>query len=377
MRPFFFVCLASALVSLSTFGHALLLPLYMKEAGLSEAYIGLVIGTLSLSLVVGRLAAGWAIDRWGTRAFLCFGALLWGLSSPLVVTTERPGLLLLIRFIQGVSLAFFTSAAIAYVSHSASSAQRGRALSWWWMAWSSAVAIGPVLAGIALNARGYAFAFAGTGVIALLALVPSWLVPNFEPVDQQAGKQSLSLIPRPALKPGMIGVAVGFAAGGFATFLPLQGRALGMENPGFLLAVLGLGIVPAQFWLGRLSDRRSREAALIPALVIALIASLFATQAGTLLPALMLAFLAGIGTSGVSPVLTAWAVDRSPASQRASAASSSVAFREIGSFAGATAMGVMLGAAGQAGAFGLVVAVLAASLLGLLGTRGPGDAPSR
>ena len=360
MPPFALICAASALVALSTFAHGLLLPLYMKEAGLSEAYIGLVIGVMSLSLVFGRFASGWAIDRWGARAFLVGGALLWAVSSPLVLFTYHPFPLTIIRLLQGLALAFFTNAAIGYVSHAFTEEVRGRGLALWWMAWSSAVAIGPLLAGAVLHRWGFDAAFVVTGLLGLTAAAPSMFVQNIKLAHEDA--PALTFVPKPALIPGFVGLTVGFASGGFGTFLPLEGRALGMRNPGFLLAALGIGIVLAQFVFGRLSDRRGRHAAILPGFVIALAATLLFLRLEGVSAAMVLAFMVGVGTSGLSPVLTAWAVDRSADFERTSAAGSSVAFREVGSFAGASAMGALL-AVGRPWAFAVVATVLAAGLV--------------
>jgi predicted MFS family arabinose efflux permease len=65
-------------------------------------------------------------------------------------------------------------------------------------------------------------------------------------------------------------------------------------------------------------------------------------------------------------VLTAWAVDRSPDHERANAGSTSVAFREMGGFIGATVLGVALQSIGQAWAFTIVSAVLVLGIPGAL-----------
>ena len=354
--------MASFAVSLSNFAHALLLPLYMKEAGASEGAIGLVIGALSLTLVLGRFASGWAIDRWGAREFLIAGALVWALSAPLIALTQRTELLFLIRLIQGLALAFFTNAAIGYVSHAFGQQSRGRILSWWWISWSLAVPLGPLLAGFSLNTLGFSAAFIATGIVALAAAIPSLLVHSDRADHAHHADGTFSVLPRSAVVPGFVGISVGFASGALFTFLPLHGLEIAMENPGLFMSVMGVGMLPGQLFFGRLSDHRARSTAILPAMVIAMIAAWLIGQSDSIALSLVFAFFAGFSTSGISPVLTAWTLDRSAPRERASAAGASVAFREMGAFGGSAAMGALLGAASPQSAFLLIVGLLAIGL---------------
>lgn len=347
-------------MAISTFAHGLLVPLYLEDAGLSESYIGLTVGALSLALVFARFLSGWAIDQWGPRRFMIGGALAWGISAALTVVSVALLPLLLIRLFQGIALAFFTNAAIGYISHATEASTRGRVLAVWWMAWSSAVAIGPLVGGAVLNRWGFGAAFLMTAVLGVVAALPTLFVPDQPPAHE--GTAGGGVMPRSALLPFVLGVAIGYTSGGFGAFLPLIGRDLGLVNPGVLLTALGIGIVAAQSVLGRLSDQRGRGAAMVPALVVAMIAVVLLGNTSSVAVAVVCSFLLGAGTSGVSPVLTAWAMDRATQAQRTRAASSSIAARELGSFAGATGMGALLQTWGQGGAYTAAVLILGVGL---------------
>ena len=331
--------LASFAIALSLFGHALLVPLAMQREGEPEWRIGLVVGAMSLALVLGRLGSGWAIDRVGSRPFLIWGAALFGLTSFLMMVPSAPVLLLGYRLIQGVALASFTTAAVARIAEVAAEKRRSAEMSRWWVAFSTAAIVGPPGAGWIIEHGGMAAAFAAAGAAALAAAWIATAVPRRQLPRPPAPFRMLS---RRALLPALVGAGLGVAAGAFLTFAPLHALELGLSNPGIYLAAYAVGMVAGQLGLGAVASRIGRSYALIPALLIGAAATMLLGRTHSADLALALSFVFGFTNSGVSPVLTTWAIERAPEAERARAASTSIASRELGAFVGAAALGAML-----------------------------------
>src|SRR5690625_5130912 len=65
------------------FGFYLLLPtlpLYIKQLGVSESQVGLIIGVFTLSAVVARPIIGGLLDQYGRRIFIILGLIAFALS---------------------------------------------------------------------------------------------------------------------------------------------------------------------------------------------------------------------------------------------------------------------------------------------------------
>src|SRR5690625_2596780 len=91
---FFFLC----------FGFYLLLPtlpLYIKQLGVSESQVGLIIGIFTLSAVVARPIIGGLLDLYGRRIFIIWGLVVFALFMYLYSWVSGIILLLLLRIFHG------------------------------------------------------------------------------------------------------------------------------------------------------------------------------------------------------------------------------------------------------------------------------------
>jgi MFS family permease len=167
------------------------------------------------------------------------------------------------------------------------------------MASSVASALGPVL-GFALYHRyHFAGAFLGAAAMLLLSFVVS--VPVTEPAKTQAPAQKPvhwldNIIVKDTVAPA-IGVAfLSFGHGGILTFLPIQALKLGLENPGLWFGVYAVCILASRPIAGPLSDKVSRQAVIIPGLILNLLGIIilaFSTSSTGLMAA---AIIGGFGT---------------------------------------------------------------------------------
>lgn len=318
----------------------------MKDAGFLEGSIGLALGISAIASLIGRVISGWAIDRWGARVFLGFGALCLAVTSPLLPFAGAPAVVMAYRVVQGFGLGVFSNAAIGYVVHTAKPVHRGTAVAWLGAVNPSAVAVSPVLAVAVLNGGGAHLAFGLAGVAALVALAGGLCVPPARASGSHAG---VTIYTASAIGPGLIGGAVGVAFGAFTAFAPLIARERGFGNAGVYLLAFAVGTMASRIVAGPLSDRWGRATIIGPGLVVAAVA---VTLVGTVRApsvALMMPFLYGIGHGFASTGLIAWTIDIAHERERATASSTFYAVMELGVALGSFALGFLVQRVGYAG----------------------------
>lgn len=111
------------------FAFPTLLLLIKQGFGVSWVAVGAVAALSNLSLGLGSLPAGFAIDRFGPRPALV-AALLWcGLSSAVAAVAPTLAVLGLASVLLGLGLAVFHPAALVYVTTARPGS--GRALAWY------------------------------------------------------------------------------------------------------------------------------------------------------------------------------------------------------------------------------------------------------
>lgn len=91
------------------FGFYLLLPtlpIYIKELGIGESQLGLIIGSFTLSAVVARPIIGGLLDRFGRRFFIIAGLIIFAIAMFLYNWASGILLLFLLRILHGVGWLF-------------------------------------------------------------------------------------------------------------------------------------------------------------------------------------------------------------------------------------------------------------------------------
>src|SRR6185503_4256653 len=113
-------------------------------------------------------------------------------------------------------------------------------------------AIGPVIGETLQGALGYEAVWIATGVIAIGAVVLSWVTPETLPPEQRVADQSgRRLLHRRGIEPGLLLLCGVWGMGPFFAFLPLLADELHLGGAGtffglFAIIVVGLRIVGAR-----------------------------------------------------------------------------------------------------------------------------------
>ena len=215
-------------------GYAFVFPTLMllikQEFGVSWVAVGIVTTLSNLSLGLGSIPAGLAVDRFGPRPALALAMLWCGLSSVVAALAPTLGVLAVSSVFFGLGLSLFHPGAMVYVTTARPGS--GRALAWYGIGGGVGTAGAPlVLAGCAAltSWRGAFWLLFVVGLAAAAAF--AWLLPPAAARAQMRGVDAAggqTPPPKEALRPRLAGLAMvfsvslatGFVFAGFVTYLP-------------------------------------------------------------------------------------------------------------------------------------------------------------
>lgn len=340
------------------------LPLFVTdELGGSRSSVGLTMGAFAVSAVLLRPFVGQGLDRRGRRPFL--------MAAPAILVVTSAGFLAVgsitaavgLRVLQGVTGAFFYTAAATVATDLAPFEKRADYLARFSLFLYGGFAIGPSL-GEALVRQGFDQAWTVAGGLALGSLAVTFFVHDTTPHEAGVGGHPpLRFLHPAAVWPGLVilTAATGYTA--ITAFSSLYARRIGMGSSGALYATFALSILVVRLVAGRLADRHGRVTVALPGMALAA----FGMAVLALEPPPVLALVGvggfGVGFALVFPALLALTVDRVPDAERGAAVGSFTAFFDIGASGGSYAVGAVADRVGFAGGFGLPSALCVGGLV--------------
>jgi MFS family permease len=349
---------------------ASLAPQIRREFALDQAQLGVAIAGFYLVSTLASSPAGRFVDRSGAVAGMRVAAAFsGGVSIAVAVLADGAAALAALVLAAGVGNATAGPAVSAMLHREIPRDRRGLAFG----AQQAGAPLGSMLAGLALPAIaipfGWRWAYASTALIAALAIV---LAPVHrrvrEPSAQAAAPKGLSSVHALALT-ALFASAAGM---GFISFLVSYSVERGIEAgiAGLLLGLVSACAVVSRLVLGDVADRRSGEALIPVAAMLALstvgYALLIGGEAAAIVAGAVVVGCLGWGWPGA---LTLAVVDRTPGNP-----AWAVGMMMSGLFAGAIVGPLWVGFLAQHGSFaaawsGCAGLALAAALMALAAQR--------
>ncbi|MGE5592859.1 MAG: MFS transporter [Betaproteobacteria bacterium] len=364
-RNFILAWLATFLFYISS--HLLLptLPMYVLGLGGTEGDVGLVMSAFAMASVFMRFFAGQWVDRGGKKSLMLAGALVYVASAALYVVVAQVKGLAAVRFLHGLGIGMYSTAASSLISDSVPYHRRGEGLGYFMLATSLAMAVGPVVGVGIVERLSYEALFATSGVLAGIVVICtlSITIPSAEATGvpflrarrgrsgkrghdgacaggpdgfrrlggcQQAFARIASFFGLEALFPSVT-LGLGSATyGSIASFVAVYASSRGIRNPGVFFTVFALSMFATRTFAGRISDRHGRASVIAPGL--AAIALGMATLAGatSLASFVLAAVIYGVGFSVMQPTVTALTVDHVPPGRRGTALGTLLAMYDVG-----------------------------------------------
>ncbi|GAB4213303.1 MAG: MFS transporter [Synechococcales cyanobacterium] len=298
------------------------LPRYVQDLGGSPQIIGLTMTSFAVGLLLSRPAVDALGNRHGYRAVLWVGM------GSLVVAPlgywlfPSVAVVVVMRGIQGISIAAFATAYMALVADWAPPHQRGELIGTMSLINPIGMSIGPVF-GEALRVHGgYGSLFAITaglalgGMLVIADIRQAGSYPQGSPVMQgslgRVWRQERIAIP--SLVMLLAGLAFGTLSTFVAVFIPTTGTDL---NPGWFYGTAALASFGMRWKAGAASDRSGRGIWISFCLLCMAMSLVVLSLAHQPWHFLLAGWMEGLGFGLLIPMFSAWISDRSQPGERA------------------------------------------------------------
>jgi MFS family permease len=294
-----------------------LLPLYVKDMGATDIWLGIIVAAYFASNSIATPIAGRLSDRRGRKILLTIGLVAYSLVSLGYVFAHTPAHLALVRLVQGLAGAVTVPIAMAYLGDLSPKGEEGKWMGYANAAFFSGFGFGPLMGGILTEHFGMTVTFLTMGGLNLLAaIIALAFLPEVTPRGR-GGDDSPQLSFK---KMGASGIIKGLFSfrlvqalgqGGITAFLPIFAAAIGLSTSliGILLTVNILSVTAVMPLGGVIADRFSRKTLTILGGILSAILLVAIALTGDFIQLLVVLLIQGIGVALSMPAATALVVE--------------------------------------------------------------------
>lgn len=394
VSPFLVLCgIGLFAIFSSTMSKNPALPLFAKDLGATEQYIGLIAAASTVVGVLTSIPAGALSDLYGRRPVILAATFVFATAPLLYLFVSSPWQLGLVRVYHGLATAIFGPVAMALVADLFAKG-RGESMGWY----SSATLVGraaapfvggTILAALAtagtsgagapLGLTSYQWVYIVCGVAGLAALLAAIRLP----VDNRTRGGGTPSESWRRLKAGLGEVVRGrlilvtsvaealqyFSYGAMEAFLPLyavfavQPRLSTVQVGTIFLAQI-LTTALTKPLMGRTSDRVGRRPVIVLGLLLSAGSMALFVTTGSFPLLFVIGMLYGLGLSVVTSATSAYVSELAKAGQYGSALGVLSTIMDVGQSAGPIVTGLLVVGFGYRPAFWFVAALM------VLGTTG-------
>jgi len=331
------------------------IPIYLHRFGAKEGEIGFLIGIFSVSSLILRPFVGRALLTVPERNFMIAGTVIYILSCLAYLVAPPFWPLLIVRAIHGVGMAFFATASFTLLAKMTPEPHRGRLISYFYLSFNLAFALGPYLGMLLINRFNFPVLFLACTGISLGSFFLTWkltkresIIPGKEPFRLQ------SFLSREAIPPAIIAFMLNIIWASIAAFFPLYALERGVGNPGIFFVFLAATLLLGRSLGGRILDIYDRKKVILFCLAIIIVALIAFPLADSLGLFILVAIMLGAGWAFLYPILTIHVIEKAGL-ERGPAMGTFTAISDLGSGLGPMVMGLVLERSGYPVMFGCLI----------------------
>ena len=319
------------------------LPIYLTKLGSNEREIGVLIGIAAVASLASRLFVGGILLKCSEKSVIMVGALLSAITFLASIVFRPFWPFLIIRFLQGVALACIDTAAIASVINMIPLAYRARALGYFLLAPSLAMAVAAPFGMFLINQYGFTILFLSGAALSFCALFLSWKVKGQTVAisHKTVPSHSTSFLNLKIITPAITSFLQLFVWGTVSAFFPLYAIQCGVTNPGLFFTAMAIMMVAGRLFGGKIMDTRNKEKLImifVPSMVVILV---ILSLSKTLLMFIFVGACWGIVAAFFIPVSMAYGLEYSGSSDGA-AVGTFRAISDLGLGLGPVIMGIII-----------------------------------
>jgi MFS family permease len=349
--------------------HLPTLPLYIAQTGANQQWIGIVMGSFAIGLLISRQWLAKLADLQGRKRVLLIGMTAVAVAPLGYLLTDHIPFLIGIRAFHGISIAAFALAYSALVVDFSPPQHRGELIGYMSLVNPTGLAIGPAIGGFLYEWYGFAPMFLTAAGMGLVGLVCTAQVRESSVVQQAAQQQqssqfwSLLVDPRVRI-PAVILLLVGLTFGTLSTFVPLYIKEVGVSlNTGLFYTAAAIASFLIRLVVGSASDRYGRGPFISLSLVFYTLAMIMLWQAHDAVTFLLAGAIEGAGSGTLIPMMAALMADRSQPHERGRMFGVCMIGFDVGIALAGPVLGAVAVQIGYRGIFGICVGLGVAAIL--------------
>ncbi|MDQ0230824.1 MFS transporter [Metabacillus malikii] len=312
-KNFISIFLSNFFIFLAFYGLLTSLPIYVvDELHRSKVDAGLIVTIFLLSAIIIRPFSGKLLDDYGKKMMLMISLVFFTICSFLYLWVDQYGLLLALRFFQGIWFSIATTATGAIAADLVPHNRRGEGLGYFVMSTNLAVVFGPLVSISLIQVTSFYTLFL---IIALLITVGLLFTATSKISENRTNEKSKKqlqlsdLIDKKALPVAFIGSLVAFAYSSVLSFISIYAKELELlDAASFFFVVFAVVMLIARPFSGRLFDTKGPHIVMYPALILFLIGLLLLSVANTTFSLLLSGAFIGLGYGTVVPSLQTLAI---------------------------------------------------------------------
>jgi MFS family permease len=318
------------------------IPIYLSRFEAKGAEIGFLVGVLSVSSLIPRPYIGRALLKIPERKFMMAGAILYVFSSIAYLLAPPLWPFLIVRILQGIGLAFFSTASFTLIANITSGIHRGQIISYYYLSFNFAFALAPYFGMLLINQFNFTVLFLVCTGLSLCTLLTTIKLGRMQgvPLENQS-IQNQPFLSREALPSAIMAFMLNVIWGTLSAFFPLYALRHGVSNPGIFFAFLAITLILGRALGGKILDMYERKKVIIPCLITVIISIAMLTFSTTLIMFILVAMILGTGWAFLYPSLVIYAIDNS-GSARGPAIGTFTALADLGAGIGPMTMGIVL-----------------------------------
>jgi MFS family permease len=341
-RDFVLSFLAQFAFSFVSFILVPTIPVYLSRFEAKAGEIGFLIGILSVFSLIPRPFIGRALLRIPERKFMMAGAILYLLASIAYLVAPPFWPFLIVRILQGVGLAFFSTASVALIANITSENRRGQSISYYFLSFNFAFALAPYFGMVLVNQFGFTVLFWVCTGLSLCTLFITLKLRETESVPIESESiRTQPFFSREVLPSSIMAFMLNVIWGSLGAFFPLYALRHDVSNPGIFFAFIAITLILGRSLGGRLLDMYAREKVIIPCFIAIIASIVVLTFSTTLQMFILVAIIFGTGWAFLYPSLVVYAVENS-GSARGPAMGTFTALADLGAGIGPMIMGMIL-----------------------------------
>lgn len=233
------------------------LPVYISsELHGSKSMVGLILAVYTLSALLIRPLTGAAIDGLGRRLIYLVSMVVFSILFNFYILAGSIVILLVLRFIHGFTWGVTTTSGITAAVDVIPPTRRGEGIGIYGLSFTIAMAVGPLLGTVLLEAGNYHLVF----IAAFLISLAGWLLalqvryPIYLPAN--GGRISTRKMLEARAMPVSLNLLIlNITYGGIISFIALYARELNIANPGYFFLLYAIGVAFSRPAAGRIFDR--------------------------------------------------------------------------------------------------------------------------